>query len=312
MIKIDPYTDEFKEEYWQIVNKKLSKRLQKRIMKSCIKFLPPNFFEKDQISFKHMVLAPFQKLKEAQEYIEVNSIITMQKECFLPRALPKRKFVKIKHEYQILHDAYKQIADSKKNGITMRVNLVRETGLTVCPYCNRDYINCRRDDIAGAQLDHFFNKAKYPIFSICLYNIVPSCGNCNRIKSDKPNKFVSPFDDTVDWESDIMFSFKPEKSGDHKVCINVTGLLQNNITEMKIDQAYEIHDKEIKELLEKKEFYSKSQTDEFKKVLSKMHLSDDSLKQVIFGPEISLEDMKTKPLGKMLHDLHKELKIYVN
>lgn len=308
LVKIDAYTDEFKEEYWKAVNKEISKEEQKQIMKSCIKFLPRGFFEPQKVSFKHLVLAQYSKLKQAQCAIENENRFKMKKECFKPIKV-KNKLVR-KDLYQTLYKAYDNIAKSEKDGASMRVRMVRAAEITVCPYCNRDYINCRADNVSGAQLDHFFNRAEYPIFAVCLYNLVPVCGNCNRVKSAKVKSFVSPFDETMDWENLELFTYDPKSISGSAVVIKDGTLLEENIKEMKIRQAYEIHDKEVKALLERKEFYSKSQVEEFKKVLCKMTISDEEMKKMIFGPQIRQEDMRTKPLGKMMHDLHKELKIY--
>lgn len=49
----------------------------------------------------------------------------------------------INFEYAILVDAYKRTADSVSKGYSIRVRIVNNSGLTVCPYCNRDYINYR-------------------------------------------------------------------------------------------------------------------------------------------------------------------------
>ncbi len=40
--------------------------------------------------------------------------------------------------------------------------LIKELGVTVCPYCNRDFIN-NRGSSTSAQLDHFYPRSKYPI-----------------------------------------------------------------------------------------------------------------------------------------------------
>lgn len=56
--------------------------------------------------------------------------------------------------------------------------------------------------------------------------------------------------------------------------------------------------------------YNSSQKKELIDVLGPENLTDEDIKKIIFGPEITKEGMRTKPLGKMMYDLHKELKIY--
>ena len=86
--------------------------------------------------------------------------------------------------------------------------------------------------------------------------------------------------------------------------------MNNNINGMRINEAYQIHGIEVLELIEKKKMYNETQKKEFEEVLSKVKLTDSEIKKIIFGPEITKESLRTKPLGKMLSDLHKELNIY--
>lgn len=62
-----------------------------------------------------------------------------------------------------------------------------------CPYCNINnaaYIATEEENTAEVhQLDHFFDKAKNPLLSYSLFNLVPSCGTCNGPN----NKGTIPF-----------------------------------------------------------------------------------------------------------------------
>lgn len=71
--------------------------------------------------------------------------------------------------------------------------------LNICPYCESSYTGFyNTQDKANPKkilersiydLDHFFPKAEYPIFSLSLYNFIPSCQICNsRVKAS--NKFI--------------------------------------------------------------------------------------------------------------------------
>lgn len=308
MIQLEAYSVDFQKEYWEAVCKIIDSSTQNKIVDSCKKFLPTDFFigNKDEF-FKSLILAPFEKLKEAESYITRYTISTMKTECFCKTNKKKPSFRKV---YRIIHNAYTSLANSVKMGASMRVRIVKEAGLTVCPYCNRDYINCRAENVSGAQLDHFFNKSEFPIFAVCLYNLIPVCGNCNRVKSAKQLAFASPFDNSIDWEEDISFSYTGSNLKDIKIIINSKGNLENNIKGMKIDEAYQIHGIEVLELIEKEQTYNSTQREEFKMVLAPAKLTDLEIKKIIFGPEITKECLRTKPLGKLISDLHKKLKIY--
>lgn len=306
MIKLKPYPDGFLEEYWERVNKKIDDPTQKSILASCKKMLPLDFF-KDNESLKTLILAPFEKLKEAEAYIKAYTMDTMLCECFNSASTNTPD---INELYMKIYNSYGSVVDSQNKKTSMRVRIVKNAELNVCPYCNRDYINSRADLVSGAQLDHFFSKSKYPIFAVCIYNLVPACGNCNRIKSNQTFEFASPFDNSINWESDIVFSYELINVDSIKITINAKDHIKNNIKSLRIDEAYQIHDIEVLELIEKQKIYCGTQNQEFRNVLSMSRLTDLDIKKAIFGPEITEKTMRTKPLGKMFRDLHKELKIY--
>ncbi|MCS0788229.1 hypothetical protein NX021_08600 [Cytobacillus firmus] len=54
-------------------------------------------------------------------------------------------------------------------------------GINICPYCATQFIFVYESDNGKTRgtLDHFIDKAKYPIFSISIYNLIPSCKICN-------------------------------------------------------------------------------------------------------------------------------------
>lgn len=310
MVRIERYNSEVEEKYWQCVLavlQKVKSMDEQIIIQSCQKFLPPDFFT-ENTDLKELVLAPFEKLKLAYDYIQRDNCSTMNQECFGSSTAILQQRTPV---YDTLYKAYEKVRDKKVDNIKLNVFIVYQTGLTVCPYCNRDYINSREKNHAGAQMDHFYPRSEYPIFSLCLYNLVPVCGNCNRIKSSQGKEFASPFDDTVDWENNVRFSYTFLDSNKIKISINVSDKrIYNNIAAMEIENAYQIHDREIRELLDKKEVYSYTQIKEFQDMLGKVGLTEKKLTKMVFGEKITEEGMKTKPLGRMMRDLERELHIF--
>jgi hypothetical protein len=57
----------------------------------------------------------------------------------------------------------------------------KELGVTVCPYCNSNFILIYESSKGRtrATLDHFFDKGRYPFLAISIYNLIPSCKVCN-------------------------------------------------------------------------------------------------------------------------------------
>ncbi len=313
-MRIEPYEEEVKNKYWKCVETFIDSKKQQEILESCRNYLPPAFFSQNA-SFRELVLAPYAKLKEAYQYMEKNKS-RMEEECFKKDANGKfvrnsrGKLVRMQLYEDLFHTYGKVSQKMFDDVVKMNVFLVQQTGLTVCPYCNRDYINCRSEKLAGAQLDHFFPRSRYPIFSVCLYNLVPVCGNCNHIKLDDMQEFASPFDEEIDWEHDVQFSYELLDLDRKKIVIHARGPIKQNIDKMQIEAAYQIHEMEVNELLDKVKMYSQTQLEEYEKVFAEMGLSEQELKQMVFGKKITEDNFRKKPLGRMMRDLEKELKIY--
>lgn len=73
--------------------------------------------------------------------------------------------------------------------------LCRAARHKVCPYCHIRTTETvlPDDDHAGyrPQLDHFYNKARYPYLALSLGNLVPCCGTCNGPGMKHNKDFVS-------------------------------------------------------------------------------------------------------------------------
>ncbi|KXX72491.1 HNH endonuclease [Flammeovirga sp. SJP92] len=72
-----------------------------------------------------------------------------------------------------------------------------------CPYCNFDELSIvtrdvKKSKLALLDLDHFVPQSKYPFLALSMYNLVPSCHNCNsRFKGEilfLINTHINPFD----------------------------------------------------------------------------------------------------------------------
>lgn len=131
----------------------------------------------------------------------------------------KNKIDKIPQELKknrIENTLYKGIFDydsfSKKSEGWNRHILISMMGISVCPYCQRQYITNYKgnagdeeDNRTTADLDHFISKSKYPILALCLYNFIPSCQICNsRFKGQKDSykdgklQVLYPYEESYD------------------------------------------------------------------------------------------------------------------
>jgi len=99
--------------------------------------------------------------------------------------LPRADYTKFKKEllYSFNYYNYRQ---------SSLITLAKKLNVKTCPYCNMHYSlyaedskNKRIQRFAKLQYDHFIDKSDYPVFSMSLYNLIPSCAVCNQGKSRK-------------------------------------------------------------------------------------------------------------------------------
>lgn len=306
MIKLDNYSKEFEQKYLDTVKSKVCGDMQKNIILSCQNYMPNNFFNNGTNPFEQLILAPFSKLKSAYKYLKNNK--NMEKSCF-DGVGKDRKCKQLYADYQ---EEYRRVVNTIDDRKKLSVRMVEELNLSVCPYCNREYINSRADNCSGAQLDHFYSKSDYPIFSLSLYNLVPVCGNCNRIKNNKKCDFASPFDEDIEWDSEYKFTFPNNGSSINEIKIDAekNEQIKNNIKEMKIEESYQIHIKDVNELQKKIQEYSGTQIQEIIEIFDNKNISESYLKKMIFGQKIDSNNIKKISLGRMMKDLYKIYNIY--
>jgi len=135
---------------------------------------------------------------------------------------------------------------------------VMESGLRVCPYCNRQYITPIYSDHGKmrADLDHFLPKSKLPYFSMSLYNLVPVCKSCNQsLKRDHEFSFdsISPYEDHIS----EYFRFKANVRT-HEITLKIhasTPAIMQHIDIFKIESLYNYHRNHVEELIKKRIAY---------------------------------------------------------
>lgn len=190
-------------------------------------------------------------------------------------------------------------------------------GLLVCPYCNRNYVN-NRGKALGSEMDHFYNKSKYPMFAISLYNFIPSCSTCNRIKGIKEleiNPFLRndtnriKFDMTIDVDG-YKIDFIHDLNGNVTDKNNIEELKKDVIT-LRLDKAYEIHDIEIKEMVERERKFGSEYREFLKKIFPEEGFElEKKIDVLIYGDVVFTpdEELVNKSLGKFKKDVYEKIK----
>ena len=72
------------------------------------------------------------------------------------------------------------------------IPIYREMGIKTCVYCNAQYaigFSKKKSNCATYEFDHFHDKSDWPCFASTFYNLQPSCGSCNKKKSNNEYHF---------------------------------------------------------------------------------------------------------------------------
>lgn len=194
----------------------------------------------------------------------------------------------------------------------IRINILRSINVTICPYCNRQYIDFyrRNNKIRSvAQLDHFYPKKKFPLFSLTLANYVPSCAYCNTIlKKDLMFPLIYPYGLLDNKEK--IFKIEMYQSGiktlyqssDVKIMLNNKSKFFHQLDFFHIEEVYGNHKIDVANLLNRKNLYN----DSYKKVLEHnliTKISSEQFKFMLFGFSGREDDLFTIPLSKLKHDV---------
>ncbi|WP_210149565.1 HNH endonuclease [Chryseobacterium scophthalmum] len=167
-------------------------------------------------------------------------------------------------------------------------------------------------------LDHILPQSKFPFFSLCLYNLVPSCYTCNsKLKGsemltddfDMLSK-ISPTSDS--YENPLKFkllykeSFSRKNLPSESYQYNIELENKNNYTELlNLQGRYNFHKNESLKLIKQRRIYSDSQIVALSKFL-KMDVIE--IKKHLFGTSL-FENDSNEPFDKYKKDIAKELGI---
>ncbi len=240
---------------------------------------------------------------------------------------------------------YSGFSDGKKvlmkngNGWN-RHSFMAELGIKVCPYCNRQYITSyfigvnkdkkdsekqsaeTENEMARTttDTDHYYPKSFFPLLSMNIHNMIPSCQICNsRMKLNKVRskeerhlypykdkssilKFEINFDKLEDLynfsQSDIKISLKYPKRGEyHKRA-------EQSVELFKLEQIYQAHTDIVYCLKENMKNYSEKKYEKiFCKNYGEIFGSYDEFLRILY-PFLN-EDEKNVPLTKMKKDIYK-------
>lgn len=200
--------------------------------------------------------------------------------------------------------------------------LTKEIGIIVCPYCNHNYI-FTINDIGNnintrPQFDHFFAKTAFPLFSLSLYNLIPCCAVCNKIKGKKEITF-NPYGNHPE---DVFFRLKNVAEGKPihwitgekpkiEVVHRIDGINESlatdqntSVKKLGIDKVYGEHGRFAEELLDKIFAYHNDYYESLVKSFRGLGKTVEQIDAIIWGAYLNNES--ERPMSKLTHDILKQ------
>jgi len=194
--------------------------------------------------------------------------------------------------------------------------LIRNLKITVCPYCNRTFINNFNKDgkvKRSSQIDHFFPKSskKYPYLALSFFNLIPSCYSCNHSKGSKKIN-LSPYElKSSDEALKFTVSFPKENGGYNldniDLQMDIVKEFKKNADEFGLEDLYSNHNDIAREIWLKGKVYSEDRIKDLLASFPDLFDSEKEISQIIMGNHLDEEDLGKRPLSKLTRDIARDV-----
>lgn len=188
-------------------------------------------------------------------------------------------------------------------------------GISVCPYCNRNYIiSLEESGIATCELDHFHNKDAYPLFALSFYNLIPACKPCNHIKSDNTGNYFNPHAKTRSADELLRFSFQItganylDQLDDIRLDYRYHPDFKDTFTDLKLAEVYEFHKIYVQDIIKKKQLYSEEYLEQL--IISyggTIFSSKEELLGLLLPGYVGEDKLGLRPFSKLSKDIWEQL-----
>ena len=209
---------------------------------------------------------------------------------------------------------------------TWLLPFMKKLNIKTCCYCNAQYATTFVDGdngMASYDLDHYYPQSKYPYLSTSFFNLVPSCGCCNKHKS---NHAIFHYPLYVNkYKHLLQFNLRPESiirywlSADaNELEIELkdgvdanTGFAHEYDEIFHIRELYTSHTDEVEEILWKSRIYNDAYREQLKKSFRELFAYEpDKFLRLYFGFYVNESDILKRPLSKMKQDIAKQIKFF--
>lgn len=196
-----------------------------------------------------------------------------------------------------------------------RKEFAEELQVTVCPYCNRNFVNSTYKRTM-CDLDHFYDKETYPILAVSFHNLVPVCHACNHAKASNAISY-SPHN--TKFNTDDLLSFDFYIGGidywvDNKqigIEIDCSRELESNVQELKLREVYQIHSDIVQECIKKAIMFNPYYMTDLFNTYNGLFESEEELYRIVFGNYMEESSYGKRPLSKLTKDILSKLLIEI-
>lgn len=202
--------------------------------------------------------------------------------------------------------------------------LTTSLDVNVCPYCNHQSIFTIRTENGKtrARLDHWYNRASHPYFSLSLFNLIPSCQTCNSdLKNTKKfslDKFIHPYHDgfekefkfktgilRANYSSGNLDSFNISLVPDKDIVAEIQTKGNNSKVIFLLENIYNMEKKRAGLIIEESFSYSRDYIED--EILKKgIYSSVTEVIEKVFKFTSKIEDFGKETLSKFTHDIAEE------
>lgn len=234
---------------------------------------------------------------------------------------------------------YKYVIDAMRYDYAQKFLMpgyIDKMQIKACVYCNAQYavttdhlILYDKDDCfkgygrryAHYELDHFKAKSYYPFLCTSFFNLLPSCGSCNKHKSDDESLFCLYTDNPN--ELDVMqFMLTPESVLQYQKSFDCKDLMihlrpidkeddvvNNHQRRFHIDEVYNHHRDVAGEAVCHHMMHNSAYVQHLKDAFANLFTEDTTpdIDLLFWGHHLDPKDTHKRPLNKLVSDLSKTL-----
>ena len=292
--------ENLEKKYYKLITQSRNKRFIEKIDEKC------DYYFKMQ--FEDIVCASPEKLKQLHSWVKDSPDYEQVKEEF-------KHISSVKQSNYIVNTLFQNMPKEAK------LLIYKQVGQNVCPYCNRNFIEDlkivknrnSRNPVGTFELDHFYSKDEFPMFAVSLYNLIPVCGTCNRIKSNMIFK-VNPYlmynkKDNISFEYNILGSNYMEN--EHELEIKIKSSSKEALEDaqkLRLEEIYNRHKDIAQEIIKKMQYYSPEYIECLFKDTGTLFQSKDELYRLLYGGYANPDEFGKRPLSKFIKDIYQNTK----